>query len=270
MSRRPPTDAATIKVVKDMLFAGKPQERISAVTGVSQSTISRVKAGKSHGEVPWPDGSIGPLPERTVQEVNWSSDAQRYLTFPTPMQERILEVVNARRSDLSIPPIPEMSEGYKQLLDADPADAEWEAARLIDARKAEDERCATIIREFDVLTSEELDTRREQEALDIFEATRGSRSTPADTLPPPAPPPLTYDKMPWETVLELAPSLRIVQEAYTADACMKEAICIVFHALRNSQTSWSTAVAAKQVRETADVLRGQPEGAVAELEAYYK
>ena len=45
-SGRPETDGAIIALVNHLGYEGKPQEKIAEMTGISQSTVSRILAGK--------------------------------------------------------------------------------------------------------------------------------------------------------------------------------------------------------------------------------
>jgi hypothetical protein len=66
---------------------------------------------------------------------------------------------------------------------------------------------------------------------------------------------LQYRKMPWEEVCYKAYKVRVVKLAMIGERiALKEACCIVLHALRGSRTSWNDEAVADQIHEMADKL----------------
>lgn len=251
-------DKELIRTVKSLLWMGKAQSTVSAMTGVSQGTVSRIKNGYVHGDVPWPDGSVGRMPVREVLvEVDWSADAKRLLCFPDDMQMRIFHLVNERRTATGLPPIPDMAPEYRDYLNADEADREWEATTLVEARKAEDKRLATIMLEFDELVASEEATKRAEELTSIFSAT-SEGGHPAER-PPRPPKQLKYEKLDWPYILRYGRTVDVVRDCMSCrDAVLREAICIVFFQFKDSQTNWRSSVVEDQVREIAEKLRADP------------
>jgi len=251
-------DNETAKLVKDMLWRGRPQDEISAVTRASQSTISRIKLGQSHSEILWPDGSMGPMPSHAAQpaEVDWSVDAKRYLSFPEQMQERILDAVNSRRISADLPLIPVSSETYSKYLQMDPDEAAFEALDLVTARKAEDDRCAEVMREFDQVVADESAKVRSANIERVIEGTRQEadlseiRTTPVDDF--------IYSKLPWHVISERDPSNPIILECASAGYAMMEAACIVLYQLRESPKAWQSTKVHEEIRRLAKKLESMP------------
>ena len=258
-------DLAT--VAKNLLWAGKSQAHVAALLGVSQPTISRIKSGSTFEHVPWPNGDTGPMPFRLPEEASWTELAQRYLSYPQALQDRILEIVNARRAETGTPPIPAQAEEYTRFLNADPLDKEFEAITLLEAREAEDRRCSTIIREFEEIAAEEFDEKRARATQDILISTRdgGRRSPPPERSSAR----LGYTKMDWGEVKEKGAGVPIVQEALLGDACLREAVCIVFEQLKGSTKNWRLPVTREQILDVAEVLRKDDE-VVRKLEEEYR
>jgi len=121
---RVPIDTQTARHIKALLWKGTSQDRIALVTGASQSTISRIRAGKAQENVPWPDGSTGAMPEGQAPEVDWSTDAARLLAYPDMMQKQIFAVVNEARRESGQSEIPPTDTSYLELMDTEGRDAE--------------------------------------------------------------------------------------------------------------------------------------------------
>ncbi len=258
MRPRPPIDKQKARLIKQLLWQGKSQPRIQAVTGVSQSTISRIKSGNAHEDVPWPDGSLGEMPARQViPEADWSADAQRFLSFPEELQERMHQKVNKRREEMGLLPVPTASTAFTSLMESELGDLEWEATAIADAHKAEDARLASIMIEFDEILEVERATQRGEQTISIIESTREDRS---GDLPVPAATTLIYDKMDWKELIQLAPEVSIVKRAYASqDVALREACCILLHELKGTRGSWGDTVVEEQILKIADRIRSFPD-----------
>lgn len=58
------TKATVLDVKRDLWASDTTQALVAAKYGITQTTISRIASGLLWGNVPWPDGSQGPMPER--------------------------------------------------------------------------------------------------------------------------------------------------------------------------------------------------------------
>lgn len=228
MSRKPnrlasavPSEA--VSVAKRLLFEGRSQLDVAALTGISQPTLSRIRAGKSHADVPWPDGTCGPMPEKDAAiGPRWSTDAARFLDMPTEFQNRVLELVNERRAEIGMPPMPTSSENYQALLEDPTFALDPDAAQA--AQAAEDQRISTLMREFDGLLSEALVERSDERIQDILEQTSALTASPPEPTPSPEPP--KYQTLAWGSVQQL--DLHLVRRAVQAkDYLYLEAISAV-------------------------------------------
>lgn len=249
-------DAERAKIVKEMLWRGRRQEEIVGVTGASQATISRIKTGQSHQDIPWPDGSLGPMPAHGPSEegTDWSVEAKRFLAFPEDMQKRILEVVNARRVEGNLPIIPQHSEEYLNYLQMEPEDAAFEALDLVKARASEDRRLVTIMLEFDRIVDEQAMQFRAQEILGSIESTRREPDLSQTGTNPDD---LAYSRLEWQVVAERSPQNPIVLEASSSIAMM-EACCVVFYSLRESLELWTSPRVHEEIRRLAKKFLEMP------------
>ena len=254
MKPRAPVDKQKARLVKQLLWQGKSQARINAVTGVSQSTVSRIKSGQAHEDVPWPDGSVGEMSARQViPESDWSADAQRFLSFPDELQERMHKKVNKRREEMGLLPVPTASTAFTSLMESELGDLEWEATAIADAHKAEDARLASIMIEFDEILEVERATQRGEQTISIIESTREDRSDEPAIVPSDV---LIYTKMDWKDLIHQAPDIPIVKRAFTSsDVALKESCCILFHELRGTPSSWGEPAVEKQILLVADKIR---------------
>ena len=62
-------DDDTVREVKRLLFSGHTYGYIQGETGVSIGAIYNIAKGRTYQEMPWPDGSVGELPRRVLDEV---------------------------------------------------------------------------------------------------------------------------------------------------------------------------------------------------------
>jgi hypothetical protein len=66
--------------------------------------------------------------------------------------------------------------------------------------------------------------------------------------------------MPWEEVCFRAYKVRVVKLAMIGErVALKEACCIVLHALKGSRQSWNDEAVSDQIRELADKLESHPD-----------
>lgn len=224
MSRTPASDPSLARIAKRLLWQGTPQLKVAALTGLSQSTISRIVNGKLHASIPWPNGETGAQPDKNTKDERWSAESRRFISYPTEVQKSILHAVNARRGDVGLPPIPERSEKYEALLN--PAfEEESQDYDYVEIYEAEDKRLSTIVEEFDALVAEQRTQIRQTDIRNILSDTR---ECDPRTDPPPDPPPSEWKKLPWREVIALDPRNPLVHEGLE-NKPLQEAICIVFH-----------------------------------------
>lgn len=197
------------------------------------------------------------------RELDWSGDAKRYLAFPIEMQERILEVVNLRRREMELDLIPPTAPEYAEYLSMDPQDAAFESLRLNEARKAEDRRIASVMKEFDEITIDELTQMRNEAGRAVIEATREVRDDDAIDQKPTL---LQYEKLDWFDVKKESTPI-VVEAMATNNAVLKEAICIIFK--RVKRELWGSIAVAREAYSIANRIREFPE-LVAKIELLYE
>jgi hypothetical protein len=259
MAKNTKVDKELARQVKEMLWRGKSQEHVSVALGVSQSSISRIKLGVAHGDIPWPSGEMGSMPLRVgpIEDVDWSIDAKRYLTFPAEMQSRILEAVNDARQSFNAPLVPTIAPRYATFLNSDPEDAEFEATALLDARRSEDDRMSTIMREFDSIVNSEAARIHEQTIVSAILDTK-REVEPDHNGTAPVALDLHYEKLDWALVCARAPDNKIVIEALATGPALIEAVCIVFYQLRSYEETWSSPRVHTEIRRLAKRLADIP------------
>ena len=251
------------RFVKELLYNGREQDEIAKMAGIDQSTISRIKAGKLHGDVQWPNGEVGPIPieadrrARNDEHLKWSTEVEAFNSMPAQLQDRIFQVVNDNRAAQGVDPIPEAAPEYSDYLTS-PAEAE-DAIDLIRARDAEDMRIRELMREWRELLEAERASQRSDELLHILDATPPSQvEEPSNdwTEVTPMASSLSYDKLDWDEVESRAYSLDIVQEAVESESTsLREACCIVFYAIKNrSLEHWKEPHIEREIRKLAQQL----------------
>ena len=52
----------TVLMIKEMLWDGATQAQVAQAAGVTSPMISHIAMGRQRADVPWPDGSLGPMP----------------------------------------------------------------------------------------------------------------------------------------------------------------------------------------------------------------
>ena len=257
MKTRLPIDNEKAARIKAMLYEGASQERISGLLGGDQSTISRIKSGQTHGDVPWPNGATGAMPVESDRRGRkdgdkWSHDARIYLDMPGEVQNRILDVVNKQRRETGLDPIPAADDVYESYLN-DP-DVTDESVALYEARDSEDARIRQVMAEFREISEVERANQRAAEAVLLLQTT--SHFGTEDEHTPPVGGELVYSKMPWVEVALRAHDVPIVQEAEKGDTFLQEACSIVFHTLQNSsKDTWKEPNVSREVRKIAERLR---------------
>lgn len=266
--RRPQHLSATssreaITLAKQLLCEGRTQEEVAALTGLSQATVSRIRSGKSGADIPWPDGSLGAMPEKERKvEASWSADSARYFDLPSSFQERILELVNERRRECGLLPIPETSESYQRML-ADPVfSADPEAVRL--AQQEEDRRAGALMREFDGILAETL-TERSCESVDsILDATSQdvSREVRRELMEP------EYSVTSWGALQQLK-SIYVSRAELQQDYLYLEAACASLAILLESPSNLNSEELHRQALRMRAILASHPT-LVARIEAMWK
>jgi hypothetical protein len=188
------------------------------------------------------------------REEGWSDEAAEFMKMPEVMQNRILEMVNEVRSEQGDALIPHTAPEYEKMLRMDVTDRLFEQIDIAEARLAEDRRMAALMMQF----NEIMDSRRAEHDDEAINRIIKSTLSQADSgTPPPAEGSgtLNYNKMSWEEVCYKAYKVRIVKLAMIGErVALKEACCIVLHALRGSRTSWNDEAVADQIHEMADKL----------------
>jgi hypothetical protein len=246
---------------KTLLWQGVSQAKVALLVGISQATVSRLKDGRSNPDTSWPNGMTGAMPDRTMsREEGWSDEASEFMKMPEVMQNRILEMVNEVREEQGDALIPHTAPEYEKMLRMDVTDRLFEQIDIAEARLAEDRRMSALMIQF----NEIMDSRRaehDDEAINRIIKSTLSQRDDSSTSPPalssdvPEGRVLTYNKMPWEEVCYKAYKVRIVKLAMIGErVALKEACCIVLHALRGSRTSWNDEAVADQIHEMADKL----------------
>jgi len=257
---RLPITKERAKLAKELLFSGKPQAHVAAILGCSQPTVSRIKKGQIHGDVPWPTGTTGAIPidfARSDHVMKWSETSALYQAYHEELQVRILEVVNTRRIAADLPTIPEIAPTYQAYLETTDEDSEWEVAALEQAQIAEDMRISELMREFEDILDAETSQRKAEEIFAVLAATRSSSDVPELDSPREKPKDLTYRKLPWDEVVSLAGRTPIVAEAIAnEDLALREACGVVFYELRNSPGAWKSPAVERQIRYIRDRFAG--------------
>lgn len=259
-----PKDMA--RIAKQMLFARKPAAHVSAVLGISQASISRIKTGALHPEVPWPNGDQGKMPNADAERaIQWSDATTAYQAMPELLQVRILEVVNLRRAAADLPPIPEMAQEYIEYLEREEEEDDleklWEPTEVERAKFAEDKRISLIMSEFHEILEEDLAVQREEEVFRILHSTWADKLDGAESLGKEERRTLVYKKLPIEEALELGPGVKILREALANDdKALQEACCIAFWQLRRTPQNWGHPRIAVEVRKLAKRLAAEWEG----------
>lgn len=255
---------AQVRMAKEMLWKGREQSRVAAVLGISQATVSRIKKGAIHQNIPWPDGSLGAMPTVSTLQIGaeeWSADSQRLLRMTQEMQDRILDLVNERRALTMLPTIPPMAEVYKEYLlsaEAEGEDGEGDAEfeGLEQARAEEDKRLSIIMNEFTAIIDGELTKDRD---ADLMHAISTTKAVNPNTPSPPYEGPPRYVVLPWSSIISKDPTNPLVREAVAiADPVRIEAICIVFKQVAQTRESWRSEGVARLVQETEERLRAHP------------
>jgi hypothetical protein len=270
-----PVGKELARTAKAMLYVGRPQAHVAAVLGISQASVSRLKSGTIHEDVPWPSGDLGAIPRDTRQTekvVKWSETAALFQAYPEELQIRIFEIVNVRRAAVDLPPIPPLAPEYQQYLESQDEEGEedpFEFTGVERAQIAEDRRVCQLMKEFDDVLEEETAQQRCEEIFAVLAATRGQddpRDVPQLDTPQT---PLIYRKMSWEDVCEVGGRVGVVQKAIGGDdPALCEACCIVFYELRNSVPSWKSASVEEQIYRIRDRLKSEP-GKIEELRRNY-
>lgn len=80
-----------VREIKARLFNGfETQEVVAFEHGVSQALVSRIARGFAHYDIPWPDGSTGPLPAYRRTEKDMLKRRQRR-SAPPPKKQSLYE-----------------------------------------------------------------------------------------------------------------------------------------------------------------------------------
>ena len=272
-----PVSKDLARTAKDMLYVGKPQIHVAAVLGISQASVSRLKSGTLHPDVPWPTGDQGAIPirqERDKQPLRWSESSTLFQAYPEILQIRIFEIVNVKRAAIDLPPIPEVAPEYEEFLkggedeeESDEGDP-FEMEGLEKAQLAEDRRICQVMKEFDDILEEDTAQQRCEEIFAVLAATRDGDPRGVPELDTPQTP-LIYRKMPWEEVCERGGRVNIVQKAIASDDLLLcEACCIVLYELRTSLTSWDNPAIEDEIYKVRERLSGEP-GKLDELRRSY-
>ena len=251
-----PRQALEIKI---MLWDGKRQSTIQGITGVSQSSISRIQNGTLHHDTPWPTGALGAKPLHTSDDhtFGWSEDATEFLSLPAAMQERIFTLVNAHREQESLEPIPQYAPEYLTYMNADPSERAHEGLSDSAARLSEDRRMTGLYHYWRDLLAELSQERSGQELDRIMTATQ--RQSTYNVPPPDNTRPLTYKRLSWTFICLKAAKLKLIKQAIISDNIfLIEAIRIIFKELSESPSSWNDPETEDAVYRLMDKLQNHP------------
>jgi len=239
---------------------------LAADFSVTQPTISRIKTGKMYPEVPWPNGATGRMPRKdaALADSGWSNEALAYMKWPEDAREMMLNTVNTQREAEGRFPIPSISVEWEVYMNSPSTNPAEEAEQMITAQKGEDERRAQVFREFQAIVDRRLTERQGRRVEETAAAMAPHHIDSADLPPPPKLTPGTYDKMSWGTILQTAPTVPIVRKILaTRDTLLMEAVCIIFHEMRNTPNEWGQPYIEAAARDIRASLEAEPDGAEA-------
>jgi transcriptional regulator with XRE-family HTH domain len=244
-------DIAVISKIKALLYQGLTQIEIASTYGISQTSISRIRAGKVGGYIPWPDGSIGALPQR-----DRPAALSPIAKYPAAIQERMLSVVNADRALHDRLPIPISSAEYQEYISSQIQNPEDERSLFNRAALAEDSRLRDLVSEFEGILQRARETSDRTTYEALLESTKDS-----ETRPPPEEAPYTspvYDALPLDRVLVMKTALLAKIKA-SRDILALEALCIAAKLHEDSPVFWASLPFASLVYEIREYLTGDIE-----------
>jgi hypothetical protein len=112
MSRRSRLTSLQIQEIKVDLWTGESQADIAREQCVTQATISRIYNGQQHLQIPWPDGSIGAMPEYRILEILRERHPQQALR--SVVRNAILEGVDVNEVAQRIAELTEQKEAQAE------------------------------------------------------------------------------------------------------------------------------------------------------------
>ena len=78
-----------MKALKSMLWEGKSQNEAAVTFNITQAYVSNIYRGISYREVPWPDGSTGPMPIRSISSRQTINQSDQDPNTPRPQDVKI-------------------------------------------------------------------------------------------------------------------------------------------------------------------------------------
>ena len=232
MAGKQPSERLTqeeILLVKKLVWEGGLTQKQIAIRlqeeygkQVDQASVSRIKRGTLGRNVPWPDGFTGAF-NKGRKDLNWSSAAAEYSAMPEEMQNRMLWAVNSARLKKGIDELPPVDVTYQSWIQAALLDPTEEVELMILGRQREDNRRATVQKEFNDIVKEKMDLSRQRIYQEIL-----TEDVPQTNESPTAPHKMEfYNAVTWDEVLASWYKLQIVKTAILQDdPFLKEAICI--------------------------------------------
>ena len=198
-----------VKEVKRLYWEGCTQLYAATVFNVSQATIYRIVKGDQRSEVPWPDGSIGGLPD--VRRIELAA-------------ARII-----KKREIGVPTVPEI-------------EAREEILSTVKTVKERAERTQHGWRERVETLGQDIESEMDKDLKGAISV----EGTPDETDPQISTD-VTYEKADWEEILFKAKRNALVIYA-VEDETFREAICVVFKSFPEEDwnTSWAARLA-KQI-----------------------
>ena len=262
----------TVTKVKQLLSTGVSQTKVAKECGISQPMVSYIYHGQRYAEVPWPNGNTGSYEDAHGRPIGrtsawtWSEEASAYMQWPEFAQQKMLDRVNEEREQTGRHPLPSIAVEWELVMSNPPIeDPEQDDARRMKAFKAEDQRRASVFREFSAIVNQSISEKRNREIDEMF--AEALDPPPQSRYPSPAINPAQSDRLNWDYVLsacaENHPALIKIRR--TKDKIMAAAVCMIFASIPERQ--WSEPYALKAILEVYDQLTAAPE-AVAAIETW--
>lgn len=207
---------ADARQMKQAIWEGVTNDAVAGQFGISSLTISRVRSGAAYRDVPWPDGSFGPLP---------------------PMQRQAL--ANGRKRDTRIS---NAASGIKERFDTSYLEPSEERERLEAVFEETGKRFLSMNEVVDYFREQIREERRVKEMAkhEAYMATLDSpehkeliargNDKPIDRGRDDILDPEANERLDWDYILEVADgSVPMVEVANTGDdPALKEAIRVAF------------------------------------------
>lgn len=243
--------------IKFNLWNGEPQSSVARMFNCSQSNISHIMRGRVHYAIPWPDGSVGPMPTQRLAELYAAAKGASYVSpvsrnlSPNSTNPSSLELhpaagshqnVRPQLSNLRPMPIPvDRGSDYRER-----ASNEQEGSVEVNQQTQ-----LTPNERADMLNSlaEQADQDMQNELIAIMQAvplTEPVREAKAREQKPPS-----YEFMSWNEITTKAADLPIVIAA-ESDPDLQTCVRAAFKLIPRSR--WGSPMAIKLIHEIALTL----------------